>query len=60
MMNGHKSEEQVEPVGQCPCGHELLLHEGKIVWHDCPYGQYEPFDMVEFAGIVFGMGEKDA
>ena len=51
----HKSEEQVEPVGVCPCGHELLLYNGKIQYHNCPYGVMLPFDLVKYTEDVLGV-----
>ena len=51
----HKSEEQAKPVGRCPCGHELLLYEGKILYHDCPYGLILPFDLVKYTEDILGV-----
>ena len=31
-----KSEEQYRPIGFCDCGHELMIINGKVKWHDCP------------------------
>ena len=53
-----KSEEQAEPVGQCPCGAELLLYEGKIVYHDCPCGVMLPFDLVQYTKDILGVTDE--
>ena len=55
----HKSEEQPKPVGTCPCGHELMLLDDRIMYHNCDLGEYQPFDLVKFAGILCGMEETE-
>ena len=54
----HKSEEQAEPVGTCPCGHELLLYEGKLLYHDCTCGDWTPFDLIQYTKDILGVTDE--
>ena len=52
-MRSHKEE---QPVGVCPCGHELALtDDGKIAYHPCPYGVMLPFDLIQYTEDILGV-----